>query len=707
MKLRFSSVRTLIILGGLLGAVVPAVILGIGSSVAVRQLIESEQAERAESQARNLARALDEFLLSRAQGLSAVAEHFSDADFSDPAALTAVLARMRRHLALVDRLILIDSRGDVLATEPPSEATAGSARSNVADRTYFREVMRTRAFFVDPGLLIGRASGKPLIILGAPVLVRTGSVRAVLAATLDGSDIQETARQFRHGLTGEAVVAAADGRVIAHEDPRAMETSRDYSRTPLWRDVGAGDAGLLRSFVDERGAERTGAFATMKSTGWKAWVTRAVSETDAEVVGTYRSALLWVLVAITLSALVAIVLARKISAPLETLRAMAGDIAAGDMTRRAPETGPSELMNLARSINLMAGAVHQGMQTERATKERLETVVQQYGTVCRRVAAGDLTARAAIEGGDALAELGTGLNEMTTSLEHLVSEIRGAAASVESAAVEILAATNQQVAATTEEPAAVRQTAATVLEVRQTAETAAQRTQSVAELARDMEAAAEEGKSSVEESVHGSREGKARMEALAERILVFSDRAQEIAEINATVGDLAEQSNLLAVNAGIEAAKAGEAGRGFAVVAAEVKELAQGCKEATVQVRRILTEIQKSAQAAVVAAEQGVKISESGAGIAQRSGDAIVKLAQAVGLASQAAQQILASAQQQEAGMGQIVLSMREIEQSSTQTVAATQQVERAARDLTALSRKLTALVQTSRVSEVAASAHG
>jgi methyl-accepting chemotaxis protein len=102
------------------------------------------------------------------------------------------------------------------------------------------------------------------------------------------------------------------------------------------------------------------------------------------------------------------------------------------------------------------------------------------------------------------------------------------------------------------------------------------------------------------------------MESVAASILHLSEQSQAIGEIIATVTDLAERSNLLAVNAAIEAAKADEQGKGFAVVAQEVKSLAEQSKQATAQVRTILNDIQTAMSAAVMATEQGSKAVDAG-----------------------------------------------------------------------------------------------
>ncbi|HXB54636.1 MAG TPA: methyl-accepting chemotaxis protein [Vicinamibacteria bacterium] len=264
---------------------------------------------------------------------------------------------------------------------------------------------------------------------------------------------------------------------------------------------------------------------------------------------------------------------------------------------------------------------------------------------------------------------------------------------IASAASEILAATTQQATGTQEESAAVQETTTTVHEVRQTAQLSSEKAQAVADLVRKTSQTSQEGRRAAEETLQGMQEAKARMEGIAERVLGLSEHGQAIGEIIATVNGLAEQSNLLAVNAAIEAAKAGEAGKGFSVVASEVKALAEQSKQATGQVRQILGEIQRATQTAVLATEQGVKASEAGEGLARRAGEAILQLTESLSDAAQAAQQIFVTAQEQSAGVDQVATAMENIRQVSTQNMAATRQMERAARDLSSIAQQFKALV--------------
>ncbi|OGU77918.1 MAG: hypothetical protein A2279_02920 [Stygiobacter sp. RIFOXYA12_FULL_38_9] len=198
----------------------------------------------------------------------------------------------------------------------------------------------------------------------------------------------------------------------------------------------------------------------------------------------------------------------------------------------------------------------------------------------------------------------------------------------------------------------------------------------------------------MDETVSGMNNIQVQMESVANTIVRLSEQSQQIGGIIASVNDVADQSNLLAVNASIEAAKAGEQGKGFAVVAQEIKSLAQQSKQATILVRNILVDIQKATSAAVMATEQTSKAVENGVKQSTQAGESIRKLAEGSSRAVEAATQIVASSQQQVVGMDQIGLAMNNINQAGAENAASMLQAEKAAKGLNELGQKLKAMVE-------------
>jgi methyl-accepting chemotaxis protein len=187
---------------------------------------------------------------------------------------------------------------------------------------------------------------------------------------------------------------------------------------------------------------------------------------------------------------------------------------------------------------------------------------------------------------------------------------------------------------------------------------------------------------------------KNQTESVADNIVKLSEQSQSISEIIAAVNDLAEQSNLLAVNAAIEAAKAGEQGKGFSVVAQEVKSLAEQSKHATNQVRTILSDIQKSIGSAVMSTEQASRAVETGVKQTTEAGESIRILSETITESAQAATQIAVSSQQQLVGMDQVGLAMQNIKQATDQNVGSSKQVETTAQSLHHLGQKLRQLIE-------------
>jgi len=284
--------------------------------------------------------------------------------------------------------------------------------------------------------------------------------------------------------------------------------------------------------------------------------------------------------------------------------------------------------------------------------------------------------------------------QRTSELTEVLKEVKEAINVLAPSASEVLAAATQVTNGATETATAVSETTTTVEEVKQTAQVSNQKAKYVSENAQKTTQVALSGKKAVEENIKSVNRIREQVESIAESIVKLSEQGQAIGEIITTVTDIAEQVNLLSVNAAIEAARAGEQGKGFSVVAQEIKNLAEQSKQATAQVRAILNDVQKGISAAVMVTEQGSKAAEAGVTQAVEAGESISALAENVSEAAQAVTQIAASSQQQLVGMDQVVLAMENIKQASTESIASTKQVEASAQNLLRLSQKLMEIVE-------------
>ncbi|HYV30869.1 MAG TPA: methyl-accepting chemotaxis protein [Candidatus Binatia bacterium] len=315
--------------------------------------------------------------------------------------------------------------------------------------------------------------------------------------------------------------------------------------------------------------------------------------------------------------------------------------------------------------------------------------------VAERMASGDLTVNLSTNHrADEVGLLTQTFGRMSENLRQQIGGLVEGANVLGSASSEIVASTAQLASSASESATAVSETTTTVEEVRQTAQVTSQKAKAVSDSAQKAAQISQSGRKSTEDVVSGMNRIRQQMEAIAASMVRLSEQSQTIGQIIATVEDLAAQSNLLAVNAAIEAAKAGEHGKGFGVVAQEVKSLAEQSRQATNQVRTILSDIQKATTVAVMATEQGSKAVEAGEKQTGTAGESIQVLAGSVTEAAQAATQIAASSQQQLVGMDQVAMAMENIKQASTQNVTGAKQLETAARNLNEVGLRLKQMVE-------------
>jgi methyl-accepting chemotaxis protein len=390
---------------------------------------------------------------------------------------------------------------------------------------------------------------------------------------------------------------------------------------------------------------------------------------------------------------------RSVLKPIALLQQGSERISGGDLAYRLNVKASNEIARLADAFNAIATRMQETLRDEQQQRERLEETVQKYVTYVAQVAEGNLSARLSLDAAgrqasDPLIVLGHNLNVTLTSLQRMIVQTRDAANELSSAAAQILAATTQQAASANEQSAAIAQTATTVSQVRVIAEQSATRAQEVADTAQRSVEVSRAGRQAVQQTITSMEQIRVRVEGIAENILALSEQTQQIGEIIASVNDIAAQSNMLALNASIEAARAGEHGKGFAVVAVEVRNLAEQSRQATEQVRAILSDIQRATDATVMATEEGTKGVDEGVHLAAQTQAVIEKLSDVIDESAQAAIQVVIGGQQQATGVEQISQAMQNINQATTQSLANVRQAEKAAQELNQLAHRLTEIVE-------------
>lgn len=292
----------------------------------------------------------------------------------------------------------------------------------------------------------------------------------------------------------------------------------------------------------------------------------------------------------------------------------------------------------------------------------------------RSVAAGDLSRGFSIARHDELGMLAQAANDMAAQLRVLIQELQQAATQITAAATQVLSAAEEHASGSVQQAASIAQVTATMEELTNTAKQIAQSATSVEKIADDSAQAAHAGYESVSDALEAMEKIRKRVEDISGKTLLLGERSQRITEVLNLIKEIAGEIHLLAVNAAIESAAAGEHGKRFAVVASEVRRLAERTRESAEEIKGIVAEIQSATNTSVLATEQGVKEVENGVALATRARGSLEEILQMVDRTTQAIRQITFATQQQRSASEQIVQTMREVAEVTKQAAAGMKQ---------------------------------
>jgi len=375
------------------------------------------------------------------------------------------------------------------------------------------------------------------------------------------------------------------------------------------------------------------------------------------------------LLCIAAAMVVAWLLARALLAPLGRLMLAVGRIAGGEQSARVDVRGKDELSAVGTEFNRMAQAIQDSQANELAATNLLKSKVDALLEVVSKAASGDLTGQVSVIGSDAIGQLGHGLSTMFTNLRALLNNVQKAGIQVTTSATEIAASAKQQEATGIEQ-------AQTSVEILSTTKEISANTAQLLKTMEDATAVADYTTSATADAQNNLKRMDSTMQHMVSatdsinaKLAALSEKASNINSVLVTITKVADQTNILSLNAAIEAEKAGEAGRGFSVVATEIRRLADQTSVSTWDIEQMLKEMQSAVSASVMGMDKFSEEIRRSVGEVRQVTDQLSGVMDQVQKLAPQFDAVLQGMQSQAVGASQISDTMMQLNDATQQTV--------------------------------------
>ncbi len=426
---------------------------------------------------------------------------------------------------------------------------------------------------------------------------------------------------------------------------------------------------------------------------------------------TKSSALTFTIIALGAAIFVLLVVSKNIAEPMRELAKAAVEVVKGNRNISVDIHTKNELGILARNFNMMVASISHGLEQVQQEKESVEQKVQEavkeveeqreylsdsVDTMLNAMhdfASGDLTIKLIPQKDDAIGHLYKGFNQAIDNIRQMLLQVNNAVQTTAAAASQISAATEQLSASANEQKNQTRQVAGQVSIVANATADSANSAKTAREIADSSGHVAEEGSLIVTQTVQKIERIAGVVQSSAQTVEQLGRSSEEIGEILAVINKIADQTNLLALNAAIEAARAGEHGRGFAVVADEVRQLAEGTAKATKEISSIIRRIQGETNNAVKTIQAGKIEVEQGIDFAQRANKALTDIVSSSKQVSSVVQNIVQASEEQAETSLQTADRIQQMLFATAEAANGISQIAHSATNLNDLTQDLRSLV--------------